>query len=237
MFTLLGFLAVLLAPGNAVRLSMLPERQFTLASIALIFRFAADFVLGQLRSFPLPAAFTFGVGFFAGLTGFSGAPKPSAASFLLPAALTYLLLASLVTPSVYVYGRFGYPEARALFPAAYLLTALILLEGVLLGWRLARPPAAFATLLLMIAALLLTAYPIWFIARDARFLPQAQGYARDWDLRDAEVQQQRQQGHLNLTVKGIESPGGLGEIKPDPQFWINRCAADSYGLDSLAIFP
>lgn len=235
LFTMLGFLVVLLSPGNAVRLSYLPERQFTLASSALIVRFAADFALGQLRSFPLPAAVAFGAAFLLGQVTFPGLPKPSAAWFLLPLALTGLLLASLVTPSVYVYGRFGYPEARALFPAAYLLTALILLEGLLLGWRLTFPPRA--SLPLTLAALLLAAYPLWFIYRDARSLPQIQRYARDWDQRDAEIQQQRQQGNLQITVRGIESPGGLGEIKPDPVFWINRCAADSYNLDSLAIFP
>ncbi|MFO7583457.1 MAG: DUF6056 family protein, partial [Anaerolineales bacterium] len=89
-----------------------------------------------------------------------------------------------------------------------------------------------ATILLFIAA----AYPLWFLQKEIQTLPQAQRYAQHWDERDTYLLEQRQQGNLDVVLHGIRSPGGLIDLRQDQNFWVNRCVADFYDLNSIAVF-
>jgi hypothetical protein len=159
--------------------------------------------------------------------------------------VSYILTASLVSPSVYVYGTHGFPEPRALFPARFVLTLALMAEGFLFGRLAARAMLArsgFQASSGMIAAsaalLVVTSlYPIWFLQKEARTLQQAQGYARQWDERNSFLLEQQQQGNLDIVLDGIQPPGGLIELRQDPNFWVNQCVADFYDLNSIAVFP
>ncbi len=245
--SLLALLVVFLAPGNTVRMNNIPESQFSVAKIPLIFIFAFDFILNSLRSFMLPALMSLLAAFGLGLALFdrqpSALPRPWL-GFGLLALTTYTLIASLVAPSVYVYGEYGYPEPRALFPAQFVLSAALMTLGVLLA-RQAAPwlgrqawfSKSFGLFAVSALFLLVSAYPLWFLYREAPSLAQLERYAQTWDERDAFLRSQRQGGTLDVRLDGIQPPGGLIDLRQSPGFWVNACVADFYDLDTIAVFP
>lgn len=246
--SLLALLAVFLAPGNMVRLENIPESQFSISKIPLIFAFSFDFIWHSIRSFPVPATISIlsGLGLALVILKDSQAKPLSSYAWLVLIAIpgaAYILIASMVTPSVYVYGDYGYPEPRALFPAQFVLTTALTSFGFFLGWLAGIPLSRrnvaglssgmiVATILLFIAA----AYPLWFLQKEIQTLPQAQRYAQHWDERDTYLVEQRQQGNLDVVLHGIRSPGGLIDLRQDQNFWVNRCVADFYDLNSIAVF-
>jgi len=251
--SLAALLVVLLAPGNAVRLDNIPESNFSIVTIPFIFRFAWDFAWHSARSLVVPTIISvlsaFGFAFAAYLSGDKQTHQPVPVGFwavltLVP-LVAYILIASLVAPSVYVYGAYGYPEPRALFPAGFVLTFALMAEGSLLGWLAGRAVLACSGLQVssgMIAAsavliVITSLYPLWFLQKEVQTLPRAQGYARHWDERDIYLVEQRQQGNLDVVLHGIQPPGGLIELRQDPNFWVNQCVADFYNLNSIAVFP
>jgi hypothetical protein len=251
--SLAALLVVFLSPGNAVRLEKIPESQFSFSTIPLIFRFAWDFVWNSARSFVIPTIISvlsaFGIAFGASLNNDRQTPQPVDLGFwgalILAPLVAYILIASLVAPSVYVYGQFGYPEPRALFPARFVLALALMAEGFLFGRLAARAflaRSAFQASSGMIAAsaaliVVTSLYPIWFLQKEIQALPRVQGYAQQWDERNSFLLEQQQQGNLDIVLDGIQPPGGLIELRQDPNFWVNRCVADFYDLNSIAVFP
>lgn len=251
--SLAALLVVFLSPGNAVRLENIPESQFSFSTIPLIFRFAWDFIWNSARSFVIPTILSvisaFGIAFGASLDSNEKVKQPAHRNYWIAIGLvpfvSYVLIASLVAPSVYVYGTHGFPEPRALFPARFVLTLALMAEGFLFGRLTARAIlacAGFQASSGMIAAsavlIVVTAlYPLWFLQKEAQTLPRVQGYARQWDQRNSFLLEQQQQGNLDIVLDGIQPPGGLIELRQDPNFWVNQCVADFYDLNSIAVFP
>lgn len=251
--SLAALLVVLLAPGNVVRLDNIPESNFSPVTIPLIFRFAWDFIWNSARSLVVPTVISvlsaFGIALAAYLSGGKQTHQPVPTGFW--AALTlvpliaYILIVSLVAPSVYVYGAYGYPEPRALFPAGFVLTFALMTEGFLLGWLAGREVFARSGLQVssgMIAAsaaliVITSLYPVWFLQKEAQTLPRVQDYAQKWDERNNYLLEQQQQGNLDIVLHGIQPPDGLIELRQDPNFWVNQCVADFYNLNSIAVFP
>ncbi len=251
--SLAALLVVFLSPGNAVRLENIPKSQFSFSTIPLIFRFAWDFIWNSVRSFVVPTIISvisaFGIAFGASLGGNKKVEQPASGNYWVAIGLvplvSYILIASLVAPSVYVYGAHGFPEPRALFPACFVLTLALMTEGFWLGRLaaravIARPAFQTSSGMIAISAVLIVVtalYPLWFLQKEARTLPQVQGYARQWDERNSFLLEQRQQGNLDIVLDGIQPPGGLIELRQDPNFWVNQCVADFYDLNSIAVFP
>lgn len=244
--SLLALLVVFLAPGNSVRLENIPESEFALSKIPLIFIFALDFIQDSLRSFMVPAGLSVLSAFGLGLILFKGQKLPARfwLAFVLLPAIAYTLIASLVAPSIYVYGDYGYPEPRALFPAQFSLTAALMAFGLMLGrvavsffnrqmfFSKSFGMIAFTTLFLLISA-----YPLWFLNREIPALPEIERYAQTWDERDSFLREQRQQGSLDIVLDGIQPPGNLIDLRQSPSFWVNVCVADFYNLNSITVLP
>lgn len=247
--SLIALLVVFLAPGNSVRLENIPESEFSFSKIALVFIFAFDFIKSSLGSFIIPTVVsllsTLGLALFLFRERKSQFPKSHLwlTLFAVP-AVTYILIASLVAPSVYVYGNFGYPEPRALFPAQFVLSASLMLFGFLLGSFLGQGlrlkafwQTSFGIITLTIVLFVVAAYPVWFLQKEIPTLPRVQRYAQQWDERDSYLTEQQQQGNLDIVLQGIQPPGGLVDLRPDQNFWVNLCVADFYDLNSIAVFP
>ncbi len=58
-------------------------------------------------------------------------------------------------------------------------------------------------------------------------------YAGMWDRRDREIRNVSLRGESDLTIPALSHTLNLGDITPDPQFWVNRCVAEYYGLKSI----
>jgi hypothetical protein len=249
LISLIALLVVFLAPGNSIRLEYIPESEFSFSKILLIFIFAVDFIKSSLTSFLLPVTISVLSAFGQALVVSRGAKaqisnRALAFALLALPLITYLLIASLVAPSVYVYGDFGYPESRALFPAQFVLSAALMLAGFLFGCLLAQAArlqtfwqTSFGVITLTMILFIVAVYPVWFLQKEIQNLPQIQQYSQRWDERNAYLVEQQQQGNLDIVLHGIQPPGGLIELRESPNFWVNICVADFYELNAIAVFP
>jgi hypothetical protein len=58
-------------------------------------------------------------------------------------------------------------------------------------------------------------------------------YANAWDERDRKLRAQESTGGESIAAASLTHMGGLAEIGYDPNEWINRCVASTYGLESV----
>jgi hypothetical protein len=247
--SLVALLVVLMSPGNYVRLDNIPKSDFSLVMVPLIFRFAWDFIWNTTRALIIPSCFAFLSTFVLAFAAFLrqkplNYPRYIWLFILFIPPITYILIASMFAPSVYVYGRFGYPEPRALFPAQFILSAALMSLGFLSGWfvmnilkRWLNLRISLGMIMTTIMLLVIAAYPLWFLKKEIQIAAQFERYAQQWDERDSYLIEQQQQGTLDVALHGIQPPGGLLELRQDPNFWVNKCVADFYRLNSIAVFP
>jgi len=62
---------------------------------------------------------------------------------------------------------------------------------------------------------------------------QFRRYAEQWDARDAYIRQAVAEGATDLVVVQLDTLGGVQEYKQRARNWVNRCAADYYGLEAI----
>jgi hypothetical protein len=129
----------------------------------------------------------------------------------------------------------AYPDLRAYFLArpvvvlAFLLCAA-LLALLLNGLSERRQAIRLAPALL---ALVFLIQPL-FAARVALLeYPDYQLRGQMWDFRDAQIRQLSDQGQRNITVQALDSWARITELQANPNHWVNNCAADYYGVDSI----
>jgi hypothetical protein len=242
----LALLVMFLAPGNSIRLGSPPPPFPALVSRTLLYAFL--FSLDTLKVVPLPCLFAALVPallFFVlslGQNGAVSAPNGTRRLWgllLLAPLLLFVLITASFAPSV--YGQ-SYPVARARFAGYFLEMAALMLEGALLGtlgpqWirRLnsRRIGLVFALSLLGISAF----YPLraaWLTYRQSA---QYREWAQAWDARDAMIRAGAAAGQRDLVVPGLSGVGYVKELDIRPGQWVNRCAAQYYGVDSISAPP
>jgi Family of unknown function (DUF6056) len=59
----------------------------------------------------------------------------------------------------------------------------------------------------------------------------------DWDGFDGVVRSAIERGDRAVVATPLANPMGVGEFTADRTFWVNRCIADMYGVDSIALAP
>jgi hypothetical protein len=94
-----------------------------------------------------------------------------------------------------------------------------------------KPVILRSMALLMLGALSL--YPLYASPKIAAALPEYKSFAAAWDERDASIRASIAQGATDLVVVQLDSMGQIAEYKGNPEHWINRCAAQFYGLNSI----
>jgi hypothetical protein len=157
--------------------------------------------------------------------------------FLLP-VIAYLWIVCVSAPIA--FGEATYPEGRVQLDALYIMMAMVLGEGLLLGLCLGllqqrsgeMVPVGLrvVTLLLLVA---LSFFPLYSTRKVLTDLPAYQQRAQFWDLRDAQIRSQAGQGQEDITVTAYTSVAGLMEMGPDSSMWVNGCAALYYGVHSI----
>lgn len=257
--TLLGALISLavmaLSPANAIRSSAPPLPIPIL--VERLFLFPYGFIIDTFKTLPLPSLFTVLVGFliFANpdvrrtiFNEIGRSPenlliKGNQAErlvrwnalwvrtlFIIP-LLTFALIAASFAPSAYAL---SYPDVRVRFPARLLMTSGLFIEGALLGMLFSREKfRVLATLLLAVAAV----YPLRGAWQAYQSLPKYQTYADAWDTRDAYIQSKRDSGIMDIAVPPMDGMAGIKEFDVDPNHWVNRGAADYYGVDAISVHP
>jgi Family of unknown function (DUF6056) len=237
----LSMIIMAFSPGNLVRMgvSTMPvPNMFSLGWETLIYVF--QFVLNSLKVAPLPAILSFFMPFllFYGLQNPLFQLSPQLAKrlkwlvLLLPLGM---LIAIAFSFAPHAYAR-SFPSGYVRFPALFLLTVTLVAEGGLTGYLLSQtklPSAGLFRAAIFGLVVLTFLYPVRVAAKLYDQVPEYRAHAVAWDTRDEQIRQEVAAGATDLTVTQIDTIGGVQEYKGNEFFWVNRCAADYYGLRSL----
>ena len=152
--------------------------------------------------------------------------------------ISYLLVVCTIAPSA--YAQSSYPDLRALIAPWWVLMIEIGILGWLVGQALfrwvgvgARGSAAvrFAA---AISLLTFCALPLTASFQLYALLPRYQRWAAFWDARDALLRKAGQANVARVEVMQIDKViQDVGELRPDPTFWYNVCAAQYYGVKQI----
>jgi hypothetical protein len=248
--SLIAIAIVIAAPGNATRQEMMPPPPGIVELSYLSNRYALAFSAKAVLASPLTALLCLAIPFvFAGpreqaegTTSIFDPPLEGGiwrwSRILFPPALGYLLILATTAPYVYTIGV--YPDDRVLITAQYILNCTLAATGFqlarvplkekrhLLAQRLKRSQGV--RMLLIILALGASALAV---QRSLAWLPDLREYARRWDRRAAEIQAAVRSGATSLAVERLPRLADLGDVSRDPERWINRCIARTYGLETI----
>lgn len=242
-FSIAALLTVFVSPANAMRTRAFGPSPDVPTVVEKSLVFGVDFVRESFRS--QPTAFSalifiaLGLGFLlsherSALPGW----RKLALLLALSLAVTYMLIFFSMLPSM--YGQHSYPGQRSLMAATAMLVAgTAFAAGLIgasvhdavsprLGIRAGGAICLAASGLLLISAL----YPVYAAAKLTNQLAPYYGrIARQWDARDAAIQAAAARGERNIIVEQLDSIEGVIEYKSSN--WVNSCAAEFYGVDSI----
>lgn len=242
----LSLLVVAVAPGNAVRQSALPEQAQWADVLArslhdmyvFLARVGRDHTVNALLAVSVPAA----LAFVAARPAVASSPAPRPRTWLIlvgiPAVTAVLILATIVP---YEYAVSSYPDDRVLITGQYVLGVAASGWGLALGGAAARGLrprhglwqriALGAAGLGLLALLLRASFETYRDIREP--LPVARAYAEAWDQRHEALSRAGAENVETVAAASLRHMGGLAELGRDPQEWINRCIAWTYGLDQV----
>lgn len=160
-------------------------------------------------------------------------------SIIIISGLLILIFSSFL-PSTWVTGQA--PETRVLFFPTFLLVFLIIFVSIIIGLffieMITINENYKKTLFLIIGVYILyflIAVPI-FEARQVYLLkPEAMVFATQWEERETQIREKIKANETLLVVKMI--PTNFMELEPiqtNSTHWINICAAEYYGVDSIS---
>jgi hypothetical protein len=149
--------------------------------------------------------------------------------------LMCILMSASFAPSV--YGQ-SFPEARARFAGQLILIAELMLEGACLGATFAQIKTRRQSMTGYIALGLLavsTFYPLRTTENVLKeSLPSYSQWASEWDSRKLQIFAYKSQGIQDIVVPQLPGVEHVKELDPRSTFWINRCAAQFYGVQSIS---
>jgi len=238
----LALLLMVFAPGTQIRRDLVSE-PVTLKQLATrLIQDGRIFLARTARKVPaglglaviLPAALALGwQGVESSAAGFPQGQRRRllAAIVLLPPLVGGLMLATMAP---YEFAVADYPDARLLVTSLFVLVAGLSMWGFLLGTAVARfaprhtRPAGMA--LGVAAVFLALAAAIPGTQRVGLRLPDVQSFAAGWEARDQALRMAAARGIEQTAAASLPHMGGLAEIGYDPDEWVNRCVAQTYGL-------
>ncbi len=234
LITAMGVMIV--SPANSIRMDAPPPLTLLLLRVTT---YPAFFIWDTLLTQPIPTFLTLlGPTLLFSLTASEElrlkAQQYRAWKFmLLLLGITYLLIAASFAPSA--YGQ-SYPMARARFTGRVLMTIALTLGGLWTGMRL--QPRPFFRALMVFVLTLLAFYPLragWKMWQNE--LPLYQQRAAAWDARQARILSQIAEGRKEIVVAQIFNFQQVKELDSNPHHWVNRCAAQYYGVESIRAIP
>lgn len=235
---LAALIVMALAPGNAVRMSQMPQPPGLLIWLAMSLRHGAALLFDGVSSYLLPRAAGLILGLaLALLRDWSRTPVRRLAWTLLAVLpILYLLAAAACAPSV--YAQSAYPEPRALSAANFVLAAGVTAAGWLTGGLIQKLLAGRLRpgVLRALGALAVVVLGVYALYGGWRTLGEAAEYrarAAAWDARVAQIERLRLRGETAVEVNALDSIGSIAELSADPEDWVNRCAAGYYGVEEI----
>lgn len=239
-----AFILLLISPPNKLRMVNSNQTYNPITLISKSFTFTQDFIVDMFKSYPVPIFTLLVIFFISGIFFYIENstslkkelhPKLVISSFLIPIIFTYVLLAASIAPSV--FAQSAYPEFRALIVA----TSILLLFYAFVSWIagkyfsyvLKRIFPTMNNIFLLSIIMLFSLYSVKATLNLIESFPVYKQRAEQWDRRVAFIEHNKKDGILNFQVKGIDSYAGVVELQTDSSFWINNCAAETFGVNSL----
>jgi hypothetical protein len=232
------------APGNAARLSFMLEPLAVPELVYLTFRYPITFAknalyhtsISSIIALLVPGLLALFLPVRRNLAENFEFPKRKIFPLLISVPIVaYLLIAGTMAPSFYATATF--PVERVLITAQFILVFAFAIWSLLLGITF-RPyigkAADLSPIVLGFVVLLLISGAITSSQKTLSRLPEAQIVAGLWDGRDTYIRQEVAAGAMEISAVSLPhiSPG-LAELSTDPNDWVNRCLALSYGLSKV----
>ena len=233
--SLMAMAVMFLSPGNRLRTELYEGTRDLYTLVTVSIRFAWDFCVYTLRGYWAPLLIALGIGILAGLM-LSPRKEPlhSLAWMVYLIASSFGLIICIIAPTV--YGMLSYPENRVLILARFILVGAMLGVGILtLSWLnktlliKSFPMGLWAFLLVLICL-----YPLRFLPNLYSDFLEARERAIEWDWRHSQIMALVDEGEQNLEVGSLDSFAEIAELNEDPAFWVNQCAAQFYGVESIS---
>jgi hypothetical protein len=155
---------------------------------------------------------------------------------LLVGLFVIIISIAAATPSSYIQGE--YPTRRAMILPFYFIIIGIMVIMSLLGSAVRNFPSinilmekkpkinylVFILVIIMIAAGVATV-----IGQTINSLPDNISYAQLWDQRDQELIILAEDGVQDIYIYSLK-----GEPSDNPEYWVNRCMAEYYGVQTIS---
>ena len=155
-------------------------------------------------------------------------------------AACFLLVWINFIPAYYVW-QAG-PPFRAMVLAQFILTMWAAATGyigaALVGLFLLRRSQKMLTLPIRLGFMgiffvLLWVGPVESAKNLMTMIPEMRSFAVQWDARDRFIREERLKGVLDIEVPVLRDLSKLGDVRSEPEFWINQAVANYYGLNSI----
>jgi len=153
--------------------------------------------------------------------------------------MTLLLMCASIAP--YEYAISSFPDARVLVTIVYVFFLSVVAWSFLIGTLISRLNGAvfawigrFAWITAVVCLGLFFVYTRKAVLLAGQDRDVMRNYATAWDERDRKLRLAAEDN--SETVYAASLPhmgGGLAEIGFDPEEWINRCVALTYGIDQV----
>jgi hypothetical protein len=241
-----SILTMAVSPGTAARLDNIMTNPPIYNPVTLslnVIIYTSQFLFEYFKVAPLPNLIAFSVSLI--IMYFRSADEKNdrrfSSSQILMTCLWLLVFMFIVSgfsfaPSAFVR---TFPVARARFPAYFLVVFVLILQGGLIGYWLSQLklpiPVKWTKSLIVGVLVVLAIYPLQSSSKIYASLAPYRNFAVAWDERDAQIRQAVASGTQDLVVVQLDAVGDVGEYKGagGPNYWINVCAADYYGLHTL----
>ncbi len=240
LFVLLAMLVLAFSPSNANRIKDYPHPDL-INLVTLSLTYALTFIFESLRSYPLPSLVTvvFSAALSLDCSASSVTGKIKLRKWLLAAGLIILvcftLIAATVAPSV--LARTAYPEQRTWMPGRFAMTAGLVALGLLIGLfvnKLAVVGNKVKEVVILVVFLATCAYVLRTVPRILENIRPFRSWAAAWDVRDKAIRYAIDNGEMDLRVNELPMIiPYVSELKADPGYWYNACAAGWYGVDTI----
>jgi hypothetical protein len=235
----IGGIIILASPGNLVRMQYLHPAKDLITFLTTSIINAVILIAQSVRSLIIPNLIVFLIMFFL-FYHLSTTSKKIFGNrdvilfFLGSIFVTFWFLFCISAPTV--YSMMAFPEPRALILSRAVVIVLIMVLGGFSGMASHVFMDRFVDTCLvsiLIIGFLVTFYPLRAAVQTWNTIPVAQKRAETWDARKKIISSAVEKGENSIDLIPMNSVNGIFEITPDPAFWVNRCAADFYGLKNI----
>lgn len=234
---LIALVAMFLAPANAVRINDENGSPPLMTALLRTFEYAFLFLRISVTTIPIPVLGLLAISSLMTMLVVQNQPAVKFEArvywmFLILPVLLYGLVFASFAPSA--YGQ-SYPVERVRFPAHFMLTIVLTAFGICAGYVLSYIKfPAFARYVVAALAFVSLLYPLWMMRQPLATYEFRRVFALRWDEREQIIYDMKANGETDLVIPGLDGYEGTKELDVRPFFWVNKCAAQIYGVDSIS---